>query len=149
MLTHRVTAEEKPDSQYPVHFLLFLCPNHPPLPPNSSFPTCPSPTCPSSPPPVPPLPAPFLSQECLVLKSQPAGLDMLHGQVIDTLGVLARTVGQEHFMPLAQECLQLGMVCVCVRVCVRVNECVVLSPCPLLYMKNGMQSEEPDLRGAV
>ena len=30
-----------------------------------------------------------------------------------------------------------------------VYECVVLSPCPLLYMKNGMQSEEPDLRGAV
>ena len=40
---------------------------------------------------------------------------------MDTLGVLARTVGPEHFMPLAQECLQLGMVCVrvlCVRVCV-------------------------------
>ena len=49
-------------------------------------------------------------------------------------------------------------VCVCVCVCVWwggagvfvcVYECVVLSPCPLLYMKNGMQSEEPDLRGAV
>ena len=65
---------------------------------------------------------------------------MLHGQVIDTLGVLARTVGQQHFMPLAQECLQLGMVCgvrcvvcVCVFVCVCVCVCViviVLHPCP-------------------
>ena len=33
-----------------------------------------------------------LLQECLVLRSQPASLDMLHGQVMDTLGVLARTV---------------------------------------------------------
>ena len=29
---------------------------------------------------------------------------------IDTLGVLARTIGAENFMPLADECIQLGMV---------------------------------------
>ena len=28
----------------------------------------------------------------------------------DTLGVLARTIGAENFMPLADECVQLGMV---------------------------------------
>ena len=27
----------------------------------------------------------------------------------DTLGVLARTLGQEHFLPLAEESLQLGL----------------------------------------
>ena len=29
---------------------------------------------------------------------------------IDTLGVLARTIGPDNFMPLADECVQLGMV---------------------------------------
>lgn len=29
--------------------------------------------------------------------------------VIDTLGVLARTVGEENFRPLAPECVQLGI----------------------------------------
>lgn len=29
---------------------------------------------------------------------------------IDTLGVLARTIGPDNFMPLADECIQLGMV---------------------------------------
>ena len=29
--------------------------------------------------------------------------------VLDTLGVLARTVGEENFRPLAQECVQLGV----------------------------------------
>lgn len=28
----------------------------------------------------------------------------------DTLGILARTIGEEHFRPLAQECILLGMV---------------------------------------
>ena len=28
----------------------------------------------------------------------------------DTLGVLARTIGPDNFMPLADECIQLGMV---------------------------------------
>lgn len=28
----------------------------------------------------------------------------------DTLGVLARTIGADNFMPLADECVQLGMV---------------------------------------
>ncbi|XP_022092139.1 importin-4-like [Acanthaster planci] len=30
-------------------------------------------------------------------------------QAIDTLGVLARTLGRENFLPLAEECLQLGL----------------------------------------
>ena len=30
--------------------------------------------------------------------------------IVDTLGTLARTIGQEHFQPLAQECVLLGMV---------------------------------------
>ena len=29
---------------------------------------------------------------------------------IDTLGVLARTIGPDNFMPLADECIQLGLV---------------------------------------
>ena len=55
---------------------------------------------------------------------------ILHGQAIDTLGVLARTVGREHFLPLVPDCMQLGKVlacCVC-TVCVSVN-CVCRVGC--------------------
>ncbi|XP_078355887.1 importin-4-like, partial [Oculina patagonica] len=34
---------------------------------------------------------------------------ILRVQAIDTLGVLARTIGPDNFMPLADECIQLGM----------------------------------------
>ena len=36
---------------------------------------------------------------------------ILHFFLLDTLGVLARTVGADNFMPLADECIQLGLVC--------------------------------------
>ncbi|KAJ7385022.1 Importin 4 [Desmophyllum pertusum] len=35
--------------------------------------------------------------------------NILRVQAIDTLGVLARTIGPDNFMPLADECVQLGM----------------------------------------
>lgn len=35
--------------------------------------------------------------------------NILQVQAIDTLGVLARTIGPDNFMPLADECVQLGM----------------------------------------
>ncbi|XP_046390558.1 importin-4-like [Ischnura elegans] len=35
--------------------------------------------------------------------------DQLKGQALDTLGVLARTVGAAHFKPLAHECINLGL----------------------------------------
>ena len=34
---------------------------------------------------------------------------LIHAQTIDTLSVLARTVGREHFMHLSEECLELGL----------------------------------------
>ncbi|XP_070574661.1 importin-4-like [Ptychodera flava] len=34
---------------------------------------------------------------------------VLQIQAIDTLGVLARQIGAEHFLPLAEECIQLGL----------------------------------------
>lgn len=36
-------------------------------------------------------------------------LSLLHMQTLDTLGVLARTVGKSNFLPLAEDCLKLGM----------------------------------------
>nr|XP_039255508.1 importin-4-like isoform X1 [Styela clava] len=36
-------------------------------------------------------------------------LGLLHMQTLDTLGVLARTVGKNNFLPLAEDCLKLGM----------------------------------------
>ena len=38
-----------------------------------------------------------------------------HSCFIDTLGVVARTVGKEVFLPLAEECIQLGLV-MCVQI---------------------------------
>ncbi|PFX12170.1 Importin-4 [Stylophora pistillata] len=35
--------------------------------------------------------------------------NILRVQAIDTLGVLARTIGASNFMPLADECVQLGL----------------------------------------
>ena len=34
---------------------------------------------------------------------------LIHAQTIDTLAVLARTVGRENFIQLSEECLQLGL----------------------------------------
>ncbi|KAI6653808.1 Importin-4-like [Oopsacas minuta] len=34
---------------------------------------------------------------------------LIHAQTIDTLAVLARTVGKEHFIQLSEECLELGL----------------------------------------
>lgn len=48
---------------------------------------------------------------------------VLQGQAIDTLGILARTIGSSNFQPIAEESVQLGMVL--------------------------MQSTDPDLRRAV
>jgi hypothetical protein len=61
-------------------------------------------------------------EECLSLQAQP-NMVILHGQAIDTLGVLARTVGRENFLPLVPNCMELG--------------------------KNGMKSTDPDLRRSV
>ena len=33
----------------------------------------------------------------------------LQTQAVDTLGMLARTIGKNNFMPLAEECIQLGL----------------------------------------
>jgi len=35
---------------------------------------------------------------------------MLQAQAIDTLGILARAIGNDNFRPLAPECIELGKV---------------------------------------
>ena len=66
----------------------------------------------------------------------------------DTLGTLARTIGEENFKPLAPECMAIGIVsgiidrvftCICLFVCVCVCVCVQAL----------LQAEDPDLRRSV
>ncbi|XP_071823751.1 importin-4-like [Apostichopus japonicus] len=51
-----------------------------------------------------------MSQLQVYLTASPASDHItLQSQAIDTLGVLARSVGQQHFYPLAADCIQYGM----------------------------------------
>ncbi|XP_068697755.1 importin-4-like isoform X2 [Montipora foliosa] len=57
---------------------------------------------------------PYFPQIVVFIKEYLSNVDsiernILRVQAVDTLGVLARTVGADNFMPLADECIQLGM----------------------------------------
>ena len=58
----------------------------------------------------------FSLQDCL---SSPIEKNtfMLQAQAIDTLGILARNIGRENFLPLATECIEMGKVRFCLSIC--------------------------------
>ena len=48
-------------------------------------------------------------QDCLSSPTE-KNTFMLQAQAIDTLGILARNIGRESFLPLAAECIEMGKV---------------------------------------
>ena len=48
-------------------------------------------------------------QDCLSSPTE-KNTFMLQAQAIDTLGILARNIGREKFLPLAAECIEMGKV---------------------------------------
>ena len=51
----------------------------------------------------------FSLQDCLSFPTE-KNTFMLQAQAIDTLGILARNIGRENFLPLATECIEMGKV---------------------------------------
>lgn len=55
------------------------------------------------------LTCPVSLQDCLSSPTE-KNTFMLQAQAIDTLGILARNIGRENFLPLAIECIEIGKV---------------------------------------
>lgn len=51
---------------------------------------------------------------------------MLQAQAIDTLGILARNIGRENFLPLAPECIEMGKVKILLFIFLKLLPCLLL-----------------------